>query len=51
MCDQNTPLQANDDFQTNQRGENDSEYQIYVSNANHLGWEVANSKEVFAPAA
>lgn len=45
MCDQNTPLQANDDFQTSQRGTNDNEYQIYASNAKDLGWEVKTYEE------
>lgn len=33
------------DWQTRQRGTNDDEYQIYVANAEALGWEVKTYDE------
>ena len=45
MATQNTTeaqptLLPNPDWQTRQRGDNDSEYAIYKANAEELGWEV-----------
>ncbi|WP_175787377.1 hypothetical protein [Burkholderia anthina] len=33
------------DWQTRARGDNDSEYQIYVANAESLGWPVKSYDE------
>lgn len=37
---ENNQLIPNADWQTQQRGTNDQEYQIYVANAESLGWVV-----------
>ncbi len=36
------------DWQTPQRGTNDAEYQIYVANAESLGWQVKTYDEWLA---
>lgn len=38
-------LIPNANWQTQQRGDNDSEYQIYVAAAESLGWEVKSYDE------
>lgn len=38
-------LIPNADWQTQQRGSNDQEYQIYVANAEALGWQVKTYDE------
>ena len=41
----NDTLIPNANWQTQQRGDNDSEYQIYVAAAESLGWEVKSYDE------
>jgi hypothetical protein len=41
-------LVPNADWQTQQRGSNDQEYQIYVANAESLGWKVKTYDEWLA---
>lgn len=43
-----TNLIPNDNWQTSQRGDNDSEYQIYKANAESLGWPVKSYDEWLA---
>lgn len=38
-------LIPNDNWQTKQRGDNDSEYQIYAAAAEALGWKVKSYEE------
>lgn len=38
-------LQVKADWQTRYRGDNDAEYQIYVTNAEALGWYVKSYDE------
>lgn len=38
-------LIPNADWQTQQRGSNDQEYQIYMANAEALGWQVKTYDE------
>lgn len=38
-------LEVNENWQTKARGDNDSEYQIYVANAEALGWPVKSYDE------
>lgn len=38
-------LEVNENWQTRARGDNDSEYQIYVANAKALGWTVKTYDE------
>ena len=38
-------LEVNDNWQTQARGDNDSEYQIYKTNAESLGWKVKTYDE------
>jgi hypothetical protein len=38
-------LEVNENWQTKARGDNDSEYQIYVTNAEALGWPVKSYDE------
>lgn len=38
-------LEVNENWQTKARGTNDSEYQIYVANAEALGWAVKSYYE------
>lgn len=38
-------LETREDYQTRSRGDNDSEYQIYVANAESLGWNVKTYEE------
>lgn len=45
MSEQNTKLEARADWQTKARGTNDQEYQIYVANAEALGWRVKSYDE------
>lgn len=33
-------LEVNENWQTKARGDNDAEYQIYVANAEAMGWRV-----------
>lgn len=40
MKETNPLLQVKADWQTQYRGTNDAEYQIYVTNAEALGWPV-----------
>ena len=42
---ENQNLIPNENWQTQQRGSNDSEYQIYVGCAESLGWEVKSYNE------
>lgn len=42
---ENQNLVPNENWQTQQRGSNDSEYQIYVACAESLGWEIKSYKE------
>lgn len=41
-------LQPRADWQTQQRGTNDAEYEIYVANAESLGWAVKTYDEWLA---
>lgn len=41
----NVKLEVNETWQTQSRGTNDAEYQIYVVNAKALGWEVKSYDE------
>jgi hypothetical protein len=41
----NEPLQTSDDWQTKARGTNQQEYEIYVANAESLGWDVKSYDE------
>ena len=41
-------LIPNDNWQTQQRGSNDAEYQIYVACAESLGWKVKSYDEWLA---
>jgi len=41
-------LIPNANWQTKSRGDNDSEYQIYVTNAEALGWKVKSYEEWLA---
>ena len=45
MKSQNNKLQPKANWQTKQRGSNDAEYQIYVANAESLGWKVKSYEE------
>ena len=38
-------LEVNENWQTQARGSNDAEYQIYVVNAEALGWPVKSYEE------
>jgi len=38
-------LEYNDDWQTQTRGTNEDEYEIYVANAEALGWEIMTFDE------
>ena len=38
-------LEVNENWQTKARGTNDAEYQIYVANAEALGWHVKSYDE------
>ena len=43
--EQTMQLEVNDNWQTQARGDNDSEYQIYKTNAESLGWKVKTYDE------
>ena len=45
---ENVMLIPSDTWQTKSRGTNDQEYQIYVTNAEALGWEVKSYDEWLA---
>lgn len=38
-------LEANENWQTQARGDNDSEYQIYLACAKDLGWQIKSYDE------
>ena len=48
MKENDPKLTPNENWQTPQRGDNDSEYQIYVANAEALGWPVKSYDEWLA---